>query len=203
MMMEIGLDLVGGQAWHAGRSIVAGIAESTAARVVAQVGLVHAAFDPPDPTLADLVPHGVGQCLDGVCRGDAVAVEVEQRVQLDERLSAVAAEDAHTGRSQHATPDVPVLGRERSQRRLPVDGGSTPVGLLDNRPQGVAELLELIGDGDTVSVELEELSVSFPQLVEEVEAMVSELGEFWCSQPRGHSIEERAARWVRDRWVSG
>jgi hypothetical protein len=71
---------------------------------------VDAAFDPTGPPATNLVAHGVGEGLDRCRTGDAVAVDVEERLQLGQRERAVAAQDGQARRPQRAAPEEAVLG---------------------------------------------------------------------------------------------
>jgi hypothetical protein len=55
--------------------------------------LIHPSSDPADMAFARLVSHGVGQGLDGSGAVDAVAIEVEEGVQLGQAQPAVAGQD--------------------------------------------------------------------------------------------------------------
>jgi len=62
--------------------------------------LVLASRGPHEAALAHLVAHRVGEGLDRFRAGDGVAVEVEERVQLVEAETPVAAEERKAGRPQ-------------------------------------------------------------------------------------------------------
>ncbi|MGZ4681537.1 MAG: hypothetical protein ACXWCM_02930 [Acidimicrobiales bacterium] len=150
------------------------MAEPAPPGMEAGVGFVDAAFDAADSALGDLVAHGVGKCLDRRGRVDAVAVEVEQRMELGERLGTVAAKDGRARRSQLAATEVVVLGRKRPQRRLAVHGGSATMAFGDDRPQLVAQVLELVDDRDPLGVQREQGLVLDAEPIEEAEATVLE-----------------------------
>ncbi|HVN51308.1 MAG TPA: hypothetical protein VMT43_07745 [Acidimicrobiales bacterium] len=76
------------------------MAEPSSARAEASIDLVHTALDATRPAPFGLVPHGVGQELDRLVTGDAIAVEVEQRVELGQALATVPAEQRETGGTQ-------------------------------------------------------------------------------------------------------
>jgi hypothetical protein len=69
------------------------MAEAATPRPEARVDLVDAALDPARPPAPNLVAHGIREQLDGVLTGDAVAVEVQQRVELAQCEAAVSAQD--------------------------------------------------------------------------------------------------------------
>ena len=66
------------------RAEVPVVAESAAARVEVGVSLVDPSSDPAYMFFRDFVAHGIGQGFDRRARCDAVAVEMQERVQLDQ-----------------------------------------------------------------------------------------------------------------------
>lgn len=64
---------------------VAVVAESATAGPEVGVSLVDPSFDSPHMFLRDFVAHGIGERLDGRGRRDAVAVQMQERMQLDQR----------------------------------------------------------------------------------------------------------------------
>ena len=93
------------------------MAEPTPSGPEATVELVDASGDPPGVVPPGLVAHRVGQGLDRLVAGDAVAVEVEQGVELGEGEPTVATEDGEAGGAQRATPEEAMVGRQGAQRR--------------------------------------------------------------------------------------
>jgi hypothetical protein len=76
---------------------------TTVSRPKALSDLVLAAGRTLEPTFADLVAHGVGEGFHWRRAGDRIAVEVEQRVQLVESETPVAAQQCEACGTQRST----------------------------------------------------------------------------------------------------
>jgi hypothetical protein len=133
--------------------------------------LVHTTSDAYQPSLANLVGHGVGQRLDGCPRVDGVAVEVQQLVELVETQPTVAAEDGEACRSKLAAPERKALVVERWERRLVVTRWSATVAPVDPRPELIAKAGELVDDRPSRRPEFGEPIVDPVQARQEVVAL--------------------------------
>ncbi len=104
---------------------------------------VDAAPHPARPSLLDLVGEGVGERLDGSGGGDGEAVVVEEGVEVWEGELAVATEEGEGGASQCPPRHRSGVGVERRQRG-PADLRWAPaLVVLDERPQPVAQVVDL------------------------------------------------------------
>lgn len=137
--------------------------------------LVLAAGGPDEPALAHLVAHGVGQGLDWFRAGDGVAVQVEQRVQLVQAKTPVVPQQRETRRTQRTTREQSRLLVQRWDRWLVVPGWTATVTPLGSRPEAVAQLAQLIDDGEAFGAQRVQLAVDLGQPSEQLVALDLEL----------------------------
>jgi len=168
-----------------------------------RIRLVDAALDATDVLVGDLVSHGVGQRLHGSAGVDAVAVEVQERVELGEALGAVAAQDGDARRSERSSAQVAMLGRQRPERGLAVHRGAATVGLVDDRPELVSQQLELFDDSDARVVQGEQVVIAGLQPVEQLEPLLLDPGEADAAQSRRDAVQEQAVLSARYRATVG
>jgi hypothetical protein len=87
------------------------VAEAAWAGLEARVPGIDAALHSHEVATPDLVAQRVGETLHRMVAGHAIAVEVQQRVQVGQAESTVAAEDGDASGAQVAPGDELVLVR--------------------------------------------------------------------------------------------
>lgn len=158
------------------------------------IDAVDPSSDPPGAALGRLVPQGVAERLHRVRAGHAVAVHVEQIVQVAERQLAVAAEHGETGGAQPSTPERGGIGMHQGQRPLVVGRWPpTPVGGND-RPQLLAQFVEVLEQPQPVGRELRELLVERGHPVERRVACDVDLAPDRAGEPRLEPVGEQPGR---------
>jgi hypothetical protein len=158
------------------------VAEAAPTRAKPGVELVDASFDAAAVVAAGLVAEGVGQGLDRLVAGDAVAVEVEQGVELAEREAAVATQDRQARGAQGAAPEHAVRSREGAERGTSTWGRSPAVVGRDQGPELVAQIFEGGQHGDAALVEPAQLAVDEVQLGEQLVTFDLEVAAFGRTQ---------------------
>ncbi len=104
-------------------------------------------------------------------------------MELGEGLGPVAAQDGDAGGAERSAAQVAVVGRQRAEWRLAVNGRAAPVALVHDRPELVSQHLELVDDGDACVVDGEELVVAGLEPVEQLESLLLDPGEADAAQP--------------------
>jgi hypothetical protein len=133
-----------------------------------RVDPIDPALDPFGPLPCNLVTHGIGKRLDRRRAVDAVAVPVEELVELPEGQSAVTGEDGQTGRAESTAVEKVGIGRDRRHRPLVVVRRSATLLRRDHRPEGRACLTEVAEQLPALSGQSLELGVDVVKLVEPV-----------------------------------
>jgi hypothetical protein len=139
------------------------VTESASSWAEGGIDLVDPTLDATDMVLGDFVAHGVGQGFDWRWGADGVAVQVQERVQLDERQSTVTTQDGHTRRAERPAADVGRVGAEGAQGWVVERGGSAAMTLGCDGPELVAELIQLGGRRHALVVEGDQLPIDAAQ----------------------------------------
>lgn len=128
---------------------------------------VDAALDASHSAEAHLVAHGVGEALHGHVADDAVAVAVQEGVEVAEGEGAVAAEDGPAGAAEAAAPEGCGVGDRGWDGLLVGVGWAADPERRGGRPELVGEVVELGEDLDAAGGAGGELVVDAVELVEQ------------------------------------
>jgi len=124
------------------------------------------ALGPPRSALAHLERHRIGEGPARCATADRVAVQVEERVQLGERLTAVHLQDRQAGRAESAPVDNDRVGRRRWQRRL-ARPARLPAVEAVQVPQEIVRVLDVVEDRSALGGPLHRAGVVLLQLTRE------------------------------------
>lgn len=152
---------------------------------------VHAAADADGPALAGLVAECVGQRLDRVAVAHLEAVEVEERVQFDERELAVATEELLGGGAQVVAGDRMGRGRQRRQPAAAGLGRTAGPAVRHDGPQPVVHLERVGREGPAARQPHRGVVLELPQGGDDQEAPAFErltLGLADARQPSGFAV---------------
>jgi hypothetical protein len=130
---------------------------------------VHAPLDPLRVVPLDLVAHRVGQGLDRRRAVDAVAVPVEELVELSQWQRPVATEDAEARGSESATVEQIGVRRQRGQWTLVVVRRSPALLPRHDGPERVARIAQVAEQVTPLGRELLDTGIDLVQPVEPVE----------------------------------
>jgi hypothetical protein len=123
---------------------------------------------------ASFVAHGIGEDLHRVGAPYGIAVEVEQLVHLGERQRAVATEQRQTGGTQRPTVEPPRWCCRGRQGGLVMIGRSATAVAGEDRPQAVAELIELAQGEASLLEPVGDCSVALVEIEQELVALLVE-----------------------------
>lgn len=176
-------------------------AEPARPRSEPRVDAVDAAADPFGAVVFAFVAHRVAEGLHRVGRGHGEAVAMEERVELEEREGAVAAEEREADRAEAPAPQ-PVGVVDDGREHVTVDGRWASAALpCDRRVELVADVAEPSREGAAPRAEVVELVVDRAHLGDdrvavELEAKARRAVEAGLHPVQQHPVAEQAVQAV-------
>jgi hypothetical protein len=121
--------------------------------------LVNPTLGANEPSLPQLVAHGVGERLDGIGAGNCIAIQVDQRMQFVETEALVSTKDGETRVAQRTPAERCGVVVEGRQRWLVIPWRPATMAPVDSRPESVAHITQFTKDLPALSADRVELII--------------------------------------------